>query len=91
MTLFHARNRRQSADTERIHAAFEMAHTVVDLIAAVCFLIGSVLFFWESTQTTATWLFVLGSACFCLKPTLRFVREMKLLSMGRTADVAARL
>lgn len=72
----------------RIYAFHEVLRTVVDFGAALCFLVGSVLFFWEATQVTATWLFVIGSVFFMLKPTLRLVRELQYVRQGRYAPLA---
>jgi uncharacterized membrane protein YgdD (TMEM256/DUF423 family) len=63
----------------------------VDFSAALCFLIGSILFFRESLMTPATWLFVVGSVLFAAKPTLRLLREVRLYRMGDYADLAERL
>jgi hypothetical protein len=49
-----------------------------------------VLFFWSETQTTATWMFLIGSICFALKPTIRTTREIKFLSMGKIERLARR-
>jgi len=90
MNLFQHENRQKTHASRRLYAAFELAHTAVDFTAAICFLIGSVLFFWRAYETPAVWLFVIGSLCFCLKPTLRLIREIKLASMGDTEDLAGR-
>ena len=91
MRLFQHRNRQNSAESRRIYALYELAYTIVDFAAATAFLIGSILFFWAEYETQAIWLFVIGSVCFCLKPTIRLVRELKLLEMGDTEDLAERL
>ena len=90
MRLFQHDNRQKSHDSRRIYALFEIAYTIVDFIAAFSFLIGSILFFWAKYETPAVWLFVIGSVCFCLKPTIRMIRELKLLEMGDTDDLADR-
>lgn len=90
MRLFHHQNRQRNADTQRVYAMFEIAYTLVDFLAALCFLAGSVLFFWQATETAAIWLFVIGSVCFMAKPTLRLARELKLAAMGDTKDLADR-
>ena len=90
MPLFSHENRERNEDTRRLYAAFEIAHTVVDFLAAICFLIGSVLFFWKAYETAAIWLFVVGSFFFAMKPTLRLVRELKLAAMGDEEDLAKR-
>ncbi|WP_172299113.1 YrhK family protein [Pseudoruegeria sp. HB172150] len=90
MRLFRHENRDRNEDTRRIYAAFELVHTFVDFSAAVCFTIGSVLFFWDSTQTPATWLFLIGSILFAAKPSLRLAREIKLARMGELDKLAKR-
>ena len=46
------------------------------------FLVGSVLFFSADTTFAATWLFVIGSLFFGLKPTIRLARELHFLRIG---------
>ena len=89
--LFRHENRERDQDTRRVYAAFELAHTCVDFGAALCFVLGSVCFFYDSLMTPATWLFLIGSILFAVKPTLRLIRELKLISMGDAKDVASRL
>jgi hypothetical protein len=74
----------------RIYALHEVLRTAVDFGAALCFLVGSVLFFWEATQTPAIWLFVVGSVFFMLKPTLRLVRELQYVHQGHIERLADR-
>ncbi|WP_299812800.1 YrhK family protein [uncultured Jannaschia sp.] len=88
--LFDKRAKDASAGSRQVHAAFGIAYTAVDFCAAIAFVAGSVLFFSEAWQATATWFFVVGSALFALKPTLRLVRELKLASMGDVEDSAKR-
>lgn len=90
MKLFDPHARETSREHERVYAAYEIAYTVVDFCAAMAFLAGSVLFFWDSTLYAGTWLFVIGSALFALKPTLRLLRELKFASMGDEKTLAER-
>ncbi|MGC9368475.1 MAG: YrhK family protein [Paracoccaceae bacterium] len=90
MALFITDNRHRNEDTKRVYAVYEIAHTVADFIAAISFLVGSILFFSTETQIEATWLFVIGSAFFCLKPTLRLAREIHLWRMGYLDTLARR-
>ena len=90
MQLFHPEARTRSAKHKRIYAYYELWYTVVDFMAAIAFLIGSVLFFWEATQTEATWLFVIGSVCFALKPSIRLAREIRYLQLGNFETLAER-
>lgn len=73
----------------RIYAAYEIAFTAVDFAAAFLFIIGSVLFFGEATVTLGTWMFLVGSICFALKPTIRLAREIHFWRIG-DVDVLAK-
>lgn len=46
-----------------------------DILTGVWFVIGSILFFSESTQTLATWCFLLGSIELLIRPTIKLVRN----------------
>ena len=88
MTVFALENATKSKETQRIYAYFELLHTLIDFGAAICFLIGSVMFFYSAWLVPGTWLFVIGSLLFAAKPTTRLLRELRLLAMGDVADVA---
>lgn len=90
LELFKPGNRNKSARHKRIYAMYELWYTIVDFIAATSFLVGSFLFFSESTQTAATWLFVVGSVFFFLKPALRLARELRYLGLGDVDTLAER-
>jgi hypothetical protein len=90
MPLFAHENRERNADTRRVYAAYEIAHTTVDFLAAISFLLGSVLFLFPSYETPAIWFFIVGSVFFCMKPTLRLAREIQLWRMGRIDTLARR-
>lgn len=90
MPLFHHENRQASPEARAFYARVEIVYTAVDFTAAALFLVGSFLFFSADTQTTATWLFVAGSAFFAMKPSLRLWREVRLYRMGKVARLAER-
>ena len=91
MAIFSPQNRDKTARHRRIWAAYELVYTLVDFGAATCFVIGSVLFFYQSLQTAGTWFFLVGSVLFAAKPSLRLAREGKLAAIGDTEDLAKRL
>ncbi len=88
MTIFALENATKSSETQRIYAYYELLHTLIDFSAAICFLIGSVMFFYTAWLVPGTWLFVIGSLLFAAKPTTRIVRELRLLAKGDVADIA---
>lgn len=90
MQLFRLENRERSDDTRRVWALYELAHTAADFSAAVSFLAGSILLFWPATETSAIWLFVIGSFFFMCKPTIRLARELHLYRLGRLEPLAER-
>ncbi|MEQ5871244.1 YrhK family protein [Sagittula sp. NFXS13] len=71
---------------EKVYGFYEKLYTTIDMLAGLAFLIGSILFFWESTMYSATWLFVIGSALFVAKPASRFAREYHLAQLPLPGD-----
>ena len=90
MQLFRHENRQKSERSKRLYAATELAYTFTDFAAALAFFVGSIMFFWDSLYTAAVWFFVVGSALFAVKPTIKFARELKLAAMGDDEDLAKR-
>ena len=87
MALFHPDNGSASPGHARLYAIYEIWYTLVDFSAAFLFIIGSILFFWDTTQFAATWMFVIGSVFFAMKPTLRLVRELHYLRLGKYEEI----
>ncbi|MCO6387064.1 YrhK family protein [Aliihoeflea sp. 40Bstr573] len=79
----------QSARRKEIYAAYELWYTVVDVGAALSFLAGSILFLSDATKTLGTYLFIVGSALFLMKPAIRLTREAQYAAHG-DADTLAR-
>ncbi|PRX47734.1 YrhK-like protein [Prauserella shujinwangii] len=73
-----------------IRQRYEVASIVNDLLIAVWFVIGSVLFFSESTATAGTWLFLLGSVQLLIRPVIRLRRRVHLrrLASGTPTETA---
>lgn len=72
-----------------IRQRYEALSIANDVLIALWFLVGSVLFFWESTATAATWCFVLGSVEFLARPTIRLARLVHLRRIGSSRLDAA--
>lgn len=89
-TLFAPRTEAMSPQQRQIYATFELLHTLVDFCAAVAFIIGSILYFSPDLTTTGTWMFLIGSILFAVKPTLRLAREVAYVRAGKTGIVAER-
>lgn len=88
MKLFRHENRERSAESRRLYAVYTLAGTFVDFCAALLFLAGSILFFWDRLETVAIWCFVAGSVCFALRPTIRLAREIRLARDGDVEGLA---
>ena len=52
---------------------YRVVRTGVEFAAAVCFVVGSVCFFFASLTTPADWFFLVGSILFAIKPTIDLV------------------
>lgn len=90
MALFEPDARDRSGAHRHLYALYEIWYTAVDFGAAICFVVGSVLFFSPASQTAATWFFLVGSILFAAKPTLRLVRELHYLKLGKIETLARR-
>lgn len=89
--LFGPDNHTRSARHKKIYAYFELAYTTVDFSAAALFIVGSILFFDEATADVGTWLFLIGSVFFGVRPMIKLIRELAYLRIGDYDDVAAQL
>ena len=90
MSFFAPGNATKSDRHRHIYAFYELAYTLVDVAAAGAFITGSAMFFNEALKTQGTWCFIIGSAFFALKPTLRLIREVHYLLIGDIDTLAQR-
>lgn len=88
--MFDPKTRTETHSNARLFALYEIIYTLVDFAAAFLFIIGSILFFDEATETFGTWLFLIGSICFALKPTIRLTREIHYFRIGQVDELAKR-
>ncbi|HET8603796.1 MAG TPA: YrhK family protein [Marmoricola sp.] len=72
-----------------IRQRYETLSIANDVLIALWFLVGSILFFWEATTTAATWCFLLGSIEFLARPAIRLVRRVHLQRIGSSAPESA--
>ncbi len=86
MSLLH----RQAFDptlptkTERhtqVFRCYELAYTLNDFCAGLLFVIGSILFFSAATTYMATWLFLVGSVSFTIRPAIKLLRDFHLIQL----------
>ncbi len=61
-----------------IRRRYEVLSIVNDILVAIWFLAGSILFFSEATTYAGTWLFVLGSVELLIRPVIRLARRVHL-------------
>lgn len=90
MGMFQIDHRQRGPRQRAVYASYEILFTVVDFVAALTFVVGSIMFLSEAWTRTGTWFFIVGSFCFAAKPTIRLVREVHLVRMGNAADLADR-
>lgn len=81
MALFSPDNHSKSEDHSNAYAVTELVYTIVDFLAALLFVVGSILFFRETTTYIGTWMFLIGSIFFGLKPTIKLARELYYLRL----------
>ena len=78
--------RRMSHTRREIFDRYEKAYTLADAGAALFFVTGSVLFFSEQTQTAGTWMFLLGSLLFLVRPGVTMLREYHIAHLPIPGD-----
>ena len=61
-----------------IWEAYERVHIAFDFMAALLFVVGSVMFLYQSLQTPAIWCFIVGSVFFFVKPAIKVARKIHL-------------
>ncbi|WP_404931985.1 YrhK family protein [Microbulbifer hainanensis] len=75
-----------------IQRRYEALGALNDIFIAIWFLVGSILFLSDSLMESGTWLFVVGSAQFLIKPCIKLMslvhvkRVYKLQTNSVTAD-----
>ena len=84
--LFSFKNRQATERHEVINKYYELTITVVEFLAALLFLIGSIFFFYDKLMHAGTWMFVLGSVFFIIRPSVRLIREFHLASLPVDED-----
>lgn len=67
-----------------IRQRYEVASIANDMLIALWFIAGSVMFFFPSWTTTGTWCFVFGSVELLIRPAIRFSRHVHLQRMRAT-------
>ncbi|WP_147107237.1 YrhK family protein [Nesterenkonia populi] len=72
-----------------IRQRYEVASIINDILIAVWFIIGSILFFSDSTATAGTWLFLLGSVQLLIRPVIRLARRVHITRLGRPQSEAS--
>ncbi|MES1948075.1 hypothetical protein C84B14_12026 [Salinisphaera sp. C84B14] len=70
----------------RVYGRYEKLYTLNDFLAALYFLVGSVMFFYESLMVAATWCFTIGSVHFLLRPTIKVAREFHIAQLPLPGD-----
>lgn len=89
MAIFDPANHTRSDTHRRIYLWHKIAYTTVDFLAAVLFIVGSILFFDDRTTYAGTWLFLTGSIFFALRPTTTLLREVAYVRAGKSGDAEA--
>lgn len=69
-----------------IRGRYETASIANDILIALWFIIGSILFFNPDAVTAGTWCFLLGSVELLVRPLIRLSRQVHLRRLRATAS-----
>ncbi|WP_251977894.1 YrhK family protein [Salinicola avicenniae] len=72
-----------------IRQRYEVLSIANDILIGLWFVIGSALFFQESTTYAGTWLFLIGSIEMLIRPLIRLVRRVHLQRLNPGSAAAA--
>ena len=61
-----------------IRRRYEALSIANDVLIALWFVAGSVLFFWDATSRAGKWMFLVGSVEFLVRPLIRLSRRVHL-------------
>ena len=67
-----------------IRRRYEVVSIVNDVLVALWFVVGSVLFFSDATTTAGTWCFLIGSIELLIRPLIRLSRHVHLQRIANT-------
>ena len=84
--LFDHENRTRTPVHAKTTTRYEIARTAVEFAAAVAFIVGSIFFFYDTLQYAGTWLFVIGSVLFAVRPAVRLAMEINLVALSGDSD-----
>ena len=68
-----------------LHNRYETLSIINDILVALWFIAGSILFFQESTTIIGTWLFLIGSIELLIRPLIRLSRNVHIERVTRGA------
>lgn len=67
-----------------IRKRYEVVSILNDVLVALWFIVGSVLFFSDGTEVVGTWCFLVGSVELLVRPLIRLVRHLHLQRISPT-------
>ncbi len=73
-----------------IRRRYEVLSIANDVLVGLWFVVGSILFFSESTSMAGTWLFLVGSVEMLIRPVIRLVRRVHLRRIGGPVTESSR-
>lgn len=69
---------------------YEILSILNDILVALWFIVGSVLFFWEATTRLGTWMFLAGSIQLLIRPAIRLSRHIHITRLNPAAPESRR-
>lgn len=72
-----------------VRRRYQALSIVNDILVALWFLVGSIMFFSEAWTYTGTWFFVLGSVELMIRPVIRLARQVHLQRLPGAGGRAA--
>ncbi|CTQ62993.1 YrhK family protein [Roseibium album] len=84
--MFDHALRSASPDHSELVRKYELYRTIVEFLAALTFIVGRVLFFFPVLVYAGTWLVLIGSILFAVRPTIWLMLEPRLANLPVPAE-----
>lgn len=69
-----------------IQKRYEFFYNLNEILIGILFVIGSIFFFWTATKVAGTWLFVIGSFEFLIRPFIKIGQKIHLQKINDSSS-----
>lgn len=72
---------------KKLKSIYFIILTFNEVFIGICFIVGSIMFFYDDYVYYGTWLFLIGSILMVIKPLIKFIREMHYYKVHKYEEI----